>query len=175
MSEEIEGTAAEEIEGAAEAAEAAADEAAEAAESAADEAAEAEGAPAEAADADAQAADGDADDDYELVELELSEDDIVRYLEDEAGNRIGFVIMEDGEEAEYLYVEEDDGEGEAGDAAGAPADPDDIGDLGITRDGVQAATDDMNAVFKDGVAVAAELKGAFDDIKGALDFTSFLK
>ena len=32
-----------------------------------------------------------------------------------------------------------------------------------------------DAIYKDGIAVAAELKGAFDDIKSALDFTSFLK
>ena len=41
-----------------------------------------------------------ADEDLEVVELELSDDDIVRYLEDDQGNRIGFVIMEDGEEAD---------------------------------------------------------------------------
>ncbi|WP_449134998.1 hypothetical protein [Senegalimassilia anaerobia] len=110
------------------------------------------------------------DDDLEVVELELSDDDIVRYLEDEQGRRIGFVIMEDGEEAEYLYVEddEDDGENAGGDVV-------DDGSLGITRDGVQQATDDMNAIFKDGVKMAAEFKGAFDDIKSALDFSSLLK
>ena len=106
-----------------------------------------------------------ADDDLEVVELELSDDDIVRYLEDEDGNRIGFVIMEDGEEAEYLYVEDEDAGGEVADD----------GSLGITRDGVQQATDDMNAIFKDGVKMAAEFKGAFDDIKSALDFSSLLK
>ena len=113
-------------------------------------------------------------DDYELVELELSEDDIVRYLEDDEGNQIGFVVIEDGEECEYLYVEEDDDE-----APELDRDPEAVaardGSLGITRDGVQAATDDMNAIFKDGVKVAAEMKGAFDDIKSALDFSSFLK
>ena len=96
-----------------------------------------------------------ADEDLEVVELELSDDDIVRYLEDDQGNRIGFVIMEDGEEA-------------GGEVA-------DDGSLGITRDGVQQATDDMNAIFKDGVKMAAEFKGAFDDIKSALDFSSLLK
>ena len=40
------------------------------------------------------------DDGYELVELELDDDDIVRYIEDEDGDVIGFVLMEDGEEAE---------------------------------------------------------------------------
>ena len=104
-------------------------------------------------------------DDLEVVELELSDDDIVRYLEDDQGNRIGFVIMEDGEEAEYLYVEDEDAGGEVADD-GSP---------GITRDGVQQATDDMNAIFKDGVKMAAEFKGAFDDIKSALDFSSLLK
>ena len=112
-----------------------------------------------------------ADEDLEVVELELSDDDIVRYLEDEQGRRIGFVIMEDGEEAEYLYVEDDeDDEGEQADS-----DVVDDGSLGITRDGVQQATDDMNAIFKDGVKMAAEFKGAFDDIKSALDFSSLLK
>lgn len=109
-------------------------------------------------------------DDLEVVELELSDDDIVRYLEDDQGNRIGFVIMEDGEEAEYLYVEDDEDEGK--DAGGDVADD---GSFGITRDGVQQATDDMNAIFKDGVKMAAEFKGAFDDIKSALDFSSLLK
>ena len=107
-------------------------------------------------------------DDLEVVELELSDDDIVRYLEDEQGRRIGFVIMEDGEEAEYLYVEDDEDEQ-------ADSDVVDDGSLGITRDGVQQATDDMNAIFKDGVKMAAEFKGAFDDIKSALDFSSLLK
>ena len=111
-----------------------------------------------------------ADDDLEVVELELSDDDIVRYLEDDQGNRIGFVIMEDGEEAEYLYVEDDEDEGE--DVGGEVVDD---GSLGITRDGVQQATDDMNAIFKDGVKMAAEFKGAFDDIKSAVDFSSLLK
>ena len=109
----------------------------------------------------------DNEDGYELVELELDEDDIVRYLEDEDGNRIGFVLMEDGEECEYLYVEED-GDGASGD------DEDNPYDLGITKEGVAEATNDMNAIYKDGIAVAAELKDAFDDIKSAFDF-SFLK
>ena len=106
------------------------------------------------------------DDGYELVELELDDDDIVRYIEDEDGDVIGFVLMEDGEEAEYYYVEEDEEEAE---------EEDNPYDLGITKEGVAEATNDMNAIYKDGIAVAAELKGAFDDIKSALDFTSFLK
>ena len=112
-----------------------------------------------------------ADEDLEVVELELSDDDIVRYLEDDQGNRIGFVIMEDGEEAEYLYVEDDEDDEPEHDVY----DVVDDGSLGITRDGVQQATDDMNAIFKDGVKMAAEFKGAFDDIKSALDFSSLLK
>lgn len=105
------------------------------------------------------------DDGYELVELELDDDDIVRYIEDEDGDVVGFVLEEDGGEVEYFYVEEE------GEASG----DDDELDFGITKEGVAAATSDMNAIYKDGIAVAAELKGAFDDIKSAFDFTSILK
>ncbi|MBS6976833.1 MAG: hypothetical protein KH158_14380, partial [Eggerthellaceae bacterium] len=79
------------------------------------------------------------------------------------------VLMEDGEECEYLYVEDDEE-----DADGAGEDEDNPYDLGITKEGVAEATNDMNAIYKDGIAVAAELKDAFDDIKSAFDF-SFLK
>lgn len=113
------------------------------------------------------------EEDYELVELELSEEDIVRYIEDEEGNRIGFVVLEDGEEVEYLLVDDAASAAHADDPESVEAPGD--GSLGITRDGVQQATDDMNAIFKDGVKVAAEMKGAFDDIKSALDFSSLLK
>ena len=108
------------------------------------------------------------DEDFEVVELEVSDDDIVCYLEDEEGNRVGFVLMEDGEECEYYYVDEDD-EGSAADD-----EEENEFDLGITKEGVAAATNDMNAIYHDGIAVATELKGAFGDIKEALDF-SFLK
>lgn len=133
---------------------------------------------------------GEADesgDDYEFVELELSEEDIVRYLEDDEGSQIGFVVLEDGKEVEYLFIEDEaDEEAAAGETAedavadaegdgSSSAETPDDGSLGITRDGVQQATDDMNAIFKDGVKVAAEMKGAFDDIKSALDFSSLLK
>ena len=111
----------------------------------------------------------DEDDGYELVELELDDDDIVRYLEDEDGETIGFVLIEDGEEVEYFYVETDE------DEADVDEDEDNPYDLGITKEGVAEATQDVNAIYKDGVAIAAELKGAFDDIKSAFDFGSLLK
>ena len=107
------------------------------------------------------------DEGYELVELELDEDDIVRYLEDEDGELIGFVLLEDGEEVEYLYVEDEEDDA-------ADEDENEF-DLGITKEGVAQATSDVNAIYKDGIAVAAELKGAFDDIKEAFSFGSILK
>ena len=129
-------------------------------------------------DADALNEDGDAtagsvpevDEANALEELEDGQDDDVQdvvIIEPSAEDDvIGFVLMEDGEEAEYYYVEEDEEEAE---------EEDNPYDLGITKEGVAEATNDMNAIYKDGIAVAAELKGAFDDIKSALDFTSFLK
>lgn len=125
----------------------------------------------EDADREEQAAEAPvAAEDDDVIEMEISDDDIVRYLEDEDGNRIGFVVMEDGEEAEYLYVEDPEPVEQKPQAS-----KDDEYDLGITREGVNEATKDVNAIYKDGIQVAAELKGAFDDIKEALDFKSFLK
>lgn len=110
------------------------------------------------------------DDLCEEIELEFSEDDIVSYLVDEDDNEIGFTLLdEDGNEIEYYYVEEDVEE-DAGN--GKEENP---YDLGITKEGVARATNDMNAIYKDGIAVATELKGALDDIKSAFDFTSVLK
>ncbi len=40
---------------------------------------------------------------FETVELEYSEDDILYYIEDEDGTEIGFAILEDGEEVECYY------------------------------------------------------------------------
>ena len=113
--------------------------------------------------ADDEFEDDDADE-FEEVELELDEDDIVSYLVDEEGAEIGFTLLdEEGNEVEYFYVNESE------------AEDDNEFDLGITKEGVAQATTDINAIYKDGVAVASELKGAFDDIMGAFDFKSVLK
>ena len=40
---------------------------------------------------------------FETVELEYSEDDILYYIEDEDGIEIGFALEEDGAEVEYYY------------------------------------------------------------------------
>lgn len=108
------------------------------------------------------------EEEYIEVELEIDEDDIESYLLDEDGNEIGFTMLdEDGNEVEYFYVEDDEEEGEDED--------DNEFDLGITKEGVAQATSDINSIYKDGVAVATELKGAFDDIKSAFDSKSVLK
>ena len=40
---------------------------------------------------------------FETIELEYSEDDILYYIEDEDGNEIGFALEEGGKEVEYYY------------------------------------------------------------------------
>ncbi len=129
----------------------------------------ADGEVAEGDDADADAVGGgDADAEEELYEIEVAEDDIYAYIVDEDDNEIGFILLdENGEEQEYYYADDET----EGDAADVPA-KDDEYDFGITREGVAEATSDMNAIYKDGVEIAAEFKGAFDDI---MDGFSFLK
>lgn len=61
---------------------------------------------------------------FETVELEYSEDDILYYIEDEDGTEIGFALNEDGVEVEYYYegFDADDYE-TVGEPAAAAADP----------------------------------------------------
>lgn len=148
----------------------------EAADAAADAAADGEADEAVAGEdvADGEVAEGDDADtgtdaaEEELYEIEVAEDDIYAYIVDEDDNEIGFILLdENGEEQEYYYADDET----EGDAADVPA-KDDEYDFGITREGVAEATSDMNAIYKDGVEIAAEFKGAFDDI---MDGFSFLK
>lgn len=80
------------------------------------------------------------------------------------------VMVEDSlDEPEEL--EEDESEVEE---ASSHASDDEI-DTGLTKEVVAEATDDLNAIYKEGAAAAKELKEAFDDIKSAFDFGSFFK
>lgn len=122
------------------------------------------------------------EDDHELeieaIEMEIEEGDIYAYLFDEDDNEIGFVLIdEDGNEQEYYYVDmdeyeiveeavEDDDEGTRVVRAG---DGEEF-DLGITREGIAEATSDINAIYKDGKEIAAELKDTFSDISEGLNF-----
>lgn len=54
-------------------------------------------------------------------------------------------------------------------------DDEDEYDLGITREGVAEATDDFNAIYKEGIETAKELKDAFDDIKDAFNLGGLFK
>ena len=105
---------------------------------------------------------------YETVEIEYSEDDIEAYIVDEDDNEIGFILLdEDGNEVEYYYDDDEEAdEGEPGE--------DNPYDLGITREGVAEATSDMNDIYRDGVAIAVDLKDALSEIKEAFDFSDIL-
>lgn len=110
--------------------------------------------------------------DEELYEVEIDEDAIYAYIVDEDDNEIGFILLNDeGVEEEYYYADEDAAVDPApAKATGSSSAGDDEFDLGITREGVADATDDLNAIYKDGVAVASELKSTFDEISAGFDF-----
>ena len=118
----------------------------------------------------------DEDLEAEVIEMEIEEGDIEAYIFDEDDNEIGFVLLEDGEEVEYYYVEEFDDEDTGSDEAGEPdvevmrGSDEAKFNLGLTRDDIQAATDDLNSIYRDGKEVVTELKEAFDDITGDLPF-----
>lgn len=109
----------------------------------------------------------------EVIEMEIEDGDIYAYLVDEDDNEIGFVLLdENGEEQEYYYVDmgeyefvEDDVEGET---QVVRAEDGKQFDIGLSREAIAEATDDVNAIYKEGAAVAAELKDAFGDISQTL-------
>ncbi|HAM15129.1 MAG TPA: hypothetical protein DCP91_04595 [Eggerthellaceae bacterium] len=190
-----------------------------------------------------QEAEGDA------IELEIDEDDIVAYLVDEEGNEIGFIIEEDGVEIECYYTDDEDDESDEEDGpdegasgaselsdatAGKTGDPsylqkmasiagfhgnkarkkaevqldkargtaevqldkvrgaaekqvdraaeavesggkklkskrEDM-DLGITREGVTQATEDLNVIAREGAATAKELKETYEELMDDFGF-----
>ena len=111
----------------------------------------------------------------EVIEMEIEEGDIAAYLVDEDDNEIGFVLIdEDGNEQEYYYVNMDeyeivDEEGGEGTHVIRASDEEEF-DLGLTRETISEATADLNAIYKDGAEVAAELKEAVSDINEGLSF-----
>lgn len=113
----------------------------------------------------------------EVIEMEIEDGDIHALLVDEDDNEIGFVLIdEDGNEQEYYYVDMseyevvDDGSDPEPDTKVVRASDGEEFDLGITREGVAEATADMNAVYKEGIEVAAELKETLGDITEELSF-----
>ena len=165
MSEDRIATATDEVDSPAEetqeeACEVLAEEAGEAVDSEGAEEAEGDEEPSDSEDEEAEA--------YETVEIEYSEDDIEAYIVDEDDNEIGLILLdEDGNEVEYYYDDDEE-------AAEGESDEDNPYDLGITREGVAEATSDMNDIYRDGVAIAVDLKDALSEIKEALDFSDIL-
>lgn len=111
----------------------------------------------------------------EVLEMEIEEGDIHAYLVDEDDNEIGFVLIDDeGNEQEYYYVDMDeyeivDEEADEGTRVVRASDEEEF-DLGITREGIAEATADLNAIYKDGAEVAAELRDTVADINEGLSF-----
>ena len=111
----------------------------------------------------------------EVLEMEIEEGDIHAYLVDEDDNEIGFVLIDDeGNEQEYYYVDMDeyeivDEEGDEGTRVVRASNEEEF-DLGITREGIAEATADLNAIYKDGAEVAAELRDNVADIYEGLSF-----
>lgn len=112
----------------------------------------------------------------EVIEMEIEDGDIHAYLVDEDDNEIGFVLIdEDGNEQEYYYVDMDEYEFVDDDDANTDtkvvrASDGEEFDLGITREGVAEATADVNAIYKEGAQVAAELKDTFAEIGEGMSF-----
>lgn len=115
------------------------------------------------------------DDDLEaeVIEMEIEDGDIYAVIVDEDDNEIGFVLLDDdGNQQEYYYVTDDDQEDEDGNdgVEVIRASDEREFDLDISREGVTAATQDMNAIYREGAQVVGEFKSVADEIKSSFDF-----
>lgn len=106
-------------------------------------------------DDDEYADDADDDEEYDDEEEDDEEEWEWVYVDDDE---------EIGEDEEWEYVDEDEDED-------GPSD--DANPLAYKK--VQSTTDDLNHIYHDGVEVARELKGAYDDIKSLMDFKNLFK
>lgn len=114
----------------------------------------------------------------ELLEMEIEEGDIYAYLYDDEDNEIGFTLIdENGDEQSYFYVDIDDyeivdgsSEEGGGETKVVRASDNEEFDLGITREGIAETTQDLNAVYKEGVEVLGEFKETMDDISESFNF-----
>ena len=111
----------------------------------------------------------------EVIEMEIEEGDIYAYLVDEDDNEVGFILIdENGDKQQYYYVDMDEyelvDEGADEGVRVKRAEDGDEFDLGITREGVAEATAGMNDIYREGVAVASELKQTVDEISESMSF-----
>lgn len=121
----------------------------------------------------------------ELFELEFSPEDVAYYLVDEHDNEIGVAVYDaDGNTVEYFYEEGSapttvaDGEAASGSAANSEAadkSTDDTAESTLSRAEIKDTAQDLRGVLKDGKETVSELKEAYDDLKGLLDFKNLLK
>ncbi len=121
----------------------------------------------------------------ELFELEFSPEDVAYYLVDEHDNEIGVALYDaDGNTVEYFYEEGSapttvaDGDAASGAAANSKAagqSTDDTTESTLSRAELKDTAQDLRGVLKDGKETVSELKEAYDDLKGLLDFKNLLK
>lgn len=121
----------------------------------------------------------------ELFELEFSPEDVAYYLVDEHDNEIGVAVYDaDGNTVEYFYEEGSapttvaDSEAASGSAANsesADKSTDDTAESTLSRAELKDTAQDLRGVLKVGKETVSELKEAYDDLKGLLDFKNLLK
>ena len=108
----------------------------------------------------------------ELYEMEYTDDDIVYYIDDEAGNEIGFAVMEDGKEVEYYYADDVDGGSvvEAVDTVLGAAHKMVDENPFVSREDVADLGRNLNAIAKENAATMEAMREIGNDFKEFADF-----
>lgn len=120
-----------------------------------------------------------------VVELGDDDEEVEYVYVDEDGNEIPAdqlndvdIVEELGDEEQYVYVDEDGNEvvlSEEELEGYEIVSDDDDSDNPLAYDKVQRATDDLNSIAREGIAMGKELKETVDDFKSLFDFKSMFK
>ena len=101
------------------------------------------------------------------ISLEVAEEDILYYIEDQHGNEIGFAVLEDGVEHEYFYAKTAVKTSTASDASSSDASSE---NSSLSRSSISALAKDLNTIHKENSDTISTIKEAGSAIKDGLDF-----
>ena len=96
------------------------------------------------------------------VDMEICEDDILYYIEDQFGNEIGFALEEDGVEHEYFYAKKPKEKSVVDKALD--------GDALVSREMVSSVAKDLNKLHSENKETIDTFKEATGAIKDGLEF-----
>jgi hypothetical protein len=103
------------------------------------------------------------------ISLEVAEEDILYYIEDQHGKEIGFAVLEDGVEHEYFYAKKAAAAAEKAKEASVMNKALN-GEAVVSRESVSDFAKELNTIHRENSDTISTIKEAGSAIKDGLDF-----